>query len=46
MGTKRPWKPIYVYFACLLFYPIKVKTAEPIWPNLLLGNSHDPKARI
>ena len=25
MGTKRPWKPIYVYFACLLFLSNKSK---------------------
>jgi len=35
------YAPLYIYFACLsfrlVFYPINVKTAEPIGPKFCLG---------
>ena len=32
----------FCFFLSVFYYPIHVKTAEPIWSNFFCGNSHDP----
>lgn len=32
----------FLFFLSIFYYPIHVKTAEPIWSNFFCGNSHDP----
>ena len=44
-GREAPFKPsLYINLACLTvrFYPINVKTAEPIGPNFFVGHNVTP----